>query len=190
MNKPSFRIGSALLLLAAGAGFASAAGGAPGDNLVSNPGFEDARWNAPAAWRLSEGAQGNTFDWTAGSQAGSEVHSGDRSLRMNALRQPAPERSMDATTNLFRVSPHARVEASVWLKASDVTTQEDTGGYGLRVTLTAQRLRRQDRASRPDERAGLLFLEEDPGRHDRSGGDGDHGPVHQVDDLHRHRLDR
>ena len=45
---------------------------------------------------------------------------------------------MDATTNPFRVPPHARVEASVWLKASDVATQQDTSGYGLRVTLTVR----------------------------------------------------
>jgi hypothetical protein len=138
MSKPSFRICSAWLLLGASAGFASAVGGASGDNLVSNSGFEIARWNAPAAWRLSEGAQGNTFDWISGGLAGNDVHSGDRSLRMNALRQPAPERSMDATTNVFRVPPHARVEASVWLKASAVATQEEDGGYGLRVTLTAR----------------------------------------------------
>ncbi|MCL5279259.1 MAG: beta-N-acetylglucosaminidase domain-containing protein [Planctomycetes bacterium] len=138
MNQSSLRIYSALLLLGAGAGFASAAGGAAGDNLVANPGFEVARWNAPAAWRLSEGAEDNTFDWISGGQAGQEVHSGARSLRMNALRQPALDRSMDATTNPFRVLPYARVEASVWLKARDVATQEDAGGYGLRVTLTAR----------------------------------------------------
>jgi hypothetical protein len=137
MNQLSFTICRIILLLGAGAGFASV-GGAPGDNLVANPGFELARWNAVAAWRLSEGAEGNTFDWIAGGRADGEVHSGDRSLRMNALRQPAPDRSMDATTNPFRVLPHARVEASVWLKASDVATQEDNGGYGLRVTLTAR----------------------------------------------------
>ncbi len=138
MNKLSFTIGRGILLLGVGAGCASAAGGVPGDNLVSNPGFEIARWNAPAAWRLSEGAPGNTFDWIPNGQAGDEVHSGARSLRMKALREPAPDRSMDATTNPLRVLPHARVEVSVWLKASDVATQEDAGGYGLRVTLTAR----------------------------------------------------
>jgi hypothetical protein len=138
MNQLSFHLYSAILLLGAGWGVASAAGGAPGDNLILNPGFESARWNAPAAWRLSEGAPGNTFDWIASGRAGDEVHSGDRALRLNARRQSAPERSMDATTNPFRVPPHARVEASVWLKAGDVATQEDAGWYGLRVTLTAR----------------------------------------------------
>ena len=138
MNKLSFTICRAILLLGVGAGPGSAAGGAPGDNLVSNPGFESARWNTLAAWRLSEGAQGNTFDWISNGRVGDEVHSGDRSLRMNALRQPALDRSMDTTTNPFRVPPHARVEASVWLKASGVATQEDASGYGLRVTLTAR----------------------------------------------------
>jgi hypothetical protein len=137
MNQLSSCLCRAILLLGAGSGLVSAAG-APGDNLVLNPGFESARWNAPAAWRLSEGARGNTFDWIAGGRAGNEVHAGDRSLRLNALRQPAPQRSMDATSNLFRVSPHARVEASVWLKAGDVAAQENAGGYGLRVTLTAR----------------------------------------------------
>jgi hypothetical protein len=138
MNQLFFRICSAVLLLGVGCGLASAPGGATGDNLVANPGFELARWNAPAAWRLSEGAPGNAFDWIASGQAGDEVHSGGRSLRMNAQRQPAPDRSMDATTNFFRVPPRARVEASVWLKAKDVATQESAGGYGLRVTLTAR----------------------------------------------------
>lgn len=138
MNKLSFAVCRAILLLGIGAGLGSAAGGAPGENLVSNPGFEIRRWNAPAAWRLSEGAEGNTFDWIPNAQGGDEVHSGERSLRMNAIREPAPDRSMDATTNPFRVPPHARVEASVWLKASDVATQQDASGYGLRVTLTAR----------------------------------------------------
>ncbi len=138
MNQLPFRLCSALLLLGAGGGIASAADGLPGDNLVFNPGFELARWNAPAAWRLSEGDPGNTFEWIASGRAGDEVHSGDRSLRLNALRQPAPERSMEATTNPFRVPPHARVEASVWLKARDVVTQEGAGWYGLRATLTAR----------------------------------------------------
>ncbi len=137
MNMLSPSICRAVLLLGVCAGVASAAGGAPGENLVSNPGFEIRRWNAPAGWRLSEGAEGNTFDWVPNGQGGDEVHSGDRSLRMNGVREPAPDRSMDATTNLFRVPPRARVEASVWLKAGDVTTQRGTG-YGLRVTLTAR----------------------------------------------------
>jgi len=132
----SFLFGGVILLLGVGPG--STAGGTPGENLVSNPGFEIRRWNAPAAWRLSEGAPGNTFDWISNGQVGDDVHTGDRALRMNALRQPALERSMDATTNPLRVQPHARVEASVWLKASDVATQADAGGYGLRVTLTAR----------------------------------------------------
>jgi hypothetical protein len=138
MNKLSFAVCRAILLLGIGAGLGSAAGGGPGENLVSNPSFEIRRWNAPAAWRLSEGAEGNTFDWIPNGQGGDEVHSGERSLRMNAIREPAPDRSMDATTNPFRVPPHARVEASVWLKASDVATQQDASGYGLRVTLTAR----------------------------------------------------
>jgi hypothetical protein len=112
--------------------------GTPGGNLVSNPGFETRRWNSPAAWRVSEGATGNTFDWVRGDGASADVHSGARALRMNALRTPAPEHSMDATSSPFRVPPHARVEASVWVKASDVVRQGDAGWYGLRVTLTAR----------------------------------------------------
>jgi len=138
MNKLSFAIGTVALLVGVCAGAGSAADGRPGDNLVSNPGFEIRRWNAPAGWRLAEGAEGNTFDWIPNGQEGDEVHSGDRSLRLNAIRAPAPERSMDATTNPFRVPPHARVEASVWLKASEVAAPQDNSGYGLRVTLTAR----------------------------------------------------
>ncbi len=138
MNDLPLAICRAILFLGVYAGLGAAADGAPAENLVANPGFEASRWNAPAAWRLSEGAQGNTFDWIPNGQVGDEVHSGVRALRMNAVREPAPDRSMDATTNPFRVLPHARVEASVWLKASNVATQQDTGGYGLRVTLTAR----------------------------------------------------
>jgi hypothetical protein len=138
MNTPSRAICRAVLLLGVCASVGSAGAGAPGENLVSNPGFELRRWNAPAGWRLSEGAEGNRFDWISNGQGSDEVHSGDRALRLNAIREPAVDRSMDATSNPFRVPPHARVEASVWLKAGDVATQQDTGGYGLRVTLTAR----------------------------------------------------
>jgi hypothetical protein len=138
MNTPSRAICRAVLLLGVCASVGSAGADAPGENLVSNPGFELRRWNAPAGWRLSEGAEGNRFDWISNGQGSDEVHSGDRALRLNAIREPAVDRSMDATSNPFRVPPHARVEASVWLKAGDVATQQDTGGYGLRVTLTAR----------------------------------------------------
>jgi len=112
--------------------------GAPQENLIANPGFEMRRWNAPAAWRLADGAEGNTFDWIQTEGGSDDVHSGQRSLRMNSIQAPAPERSMDVTSNPFRVPPHARVEASVWLKASEVANQGDANWYGLRVTLTAR----------------------------------------------------
>jgi len=131
-------IGGAILLPVVWAGLYSVAGGAPGDNLIVNPGFELQRWNVLAAWRLADGAEGNTFDWVQNDPAGDEVHSGDRSLRLKALSAPAPDQSMEATSNPFRVPPHARVEASVWLKASDVVNQGDASWYGLRVTLTAR----------------------------------------------------
>jgi len=138
-NRISLTIGTALLLLVASVGLYSIpAAAAPGENLVSNPGFEMRGWNGPAAWRLSDGAEGNTFDWVQNGSAGDDVHSGDRALRMNSMQAPEPDHSMDATSNPFPVPPHARVEASVWLKANEVVNRGGTGWYGLRVTLTAR----------------------------------------------------
>ncbi len=127
--------GGALLLLGVCTGPRCLAAGA---NLISNPGFEVRRGSTAADWRLAEGAEGNTFAWVRRDEAGDEVHSGDRALRLNAIRAPAAEHSMDATSSPFRVPPHSRVEASVWLKASDVVAPGATSWYGLRVTLTAR----------------------------------------------------
>ena len=139
MNGFSLSLRRAALLVGVCAGLGPvAAAGAAGVNLISNPGFEIGRANVPVAWRLGEGAEGNRFDWVRADDAGDDVHSGSRSLRMNAIRAPAPDRSMDITSIPFRVPPHARVEASVWIKASDVVNRGDADWYGLRVTLTAR----------------------------------------------------
>jgi hypothetical protein len=139
MNGFSHTIHRAILLLGAFAGpCAVPAADAPSGNLISNPGFEIGRGNVPIAWRLGEGAQGNTFDWVRDDGVGDDVHSGSRSLRMNSLQAPAPDLSMDVTSNPFKVPPHARVEAFVWIKASDVVNRGDADWYGLRVTLTAR----------------------------------------------------
>jgi hypothetical protein len=108
-----------------------------GQNLVANPGFELGSGPAPASWSLGEGAQGNTFDWLKGDWTSSDVHSGSRALRMNAIRAPAPEHSMGIVSNLFAVPARARVEASIWIKAADIVNGGDVDWYGLRVTLTA-----------------------------------------------------
>ena len=121
----------------AGLGPAAAAGAASA-NLISNPGFEIGRADAPVAWRLGNGAEGNTFDWVQDDGADDDVHSGRRALRMNALQAPAPDRSMDITSIPLKVPSHARVEASVWIKASDVVNRGSADWYGLRVTLTAR----------------------------------------------------
>ena len=139
MKGISLAIRRAILVVGACAGLCQAvATGAPGDNLISNPGFEVARGTVPVGWRFGDGAQGNTFEWVRDDGMGTEVHSGGRALRMNAIHAPAPDRSMDITSVPFRAPPHARVEASVWLKASDVVIRGDADWYGLRVTLTAR----------------------------------------------------
>jgi hypothetical protein len=135
MRCVSFTIGRTLLLIGACAGPRCLAAG---ENLISNPGFEVRRGSTAADWRLAEGAEGNTFEWVHREGAGDDVHSGDRALRMNAVRAPVPDYSMDATSCPFRTPPHSRVEASVWLKASEVVGPGGTNWYGLRVTLTAR----------------------------------------------------
>jgi hypothetical protein len=139
VNSLSFISRGAILLIGASTGvYLLSAPDAPEENLISNPGFELRRGNAPAGWRLSPGAAGNTFDWVGSSGVADEVHAGERALRMNAVRPAPPEQSMDVVSNPFRVPPLCRVEASVWLKAADVVGQGDAGWYGLRVTLTAR----------------------------------------------------
>jgi hypothetical protein len=136
MNGPSFLLPRAALLVSVFAGLGPVA--AAGVNLISNPGFEIGRADLPVAWRLGDGAEGNRFDWVGDDDASDDVHSGSRSLRMNALQAPAPDLSMDITSIPFKVPLHARVEASVWIKASDVVSRGDADWYGLRVTLTAR----------------------------------------------------
>jgi hypothetical protein len=139
MDGVALTIRKAILLIGICTGVCQAeAAGTPRENLISNPGFEIARVNVPMAWRLGEGAEGNTFDWIQSDGVGDDVHSGSRALRMNAIRAPAPDRSMDITSNPFRVPAHARVETAVWIKASAVVSQGATDWYGLRVTLTAR----------------------------------------------------
>ena len=138
MNGFSLSLHRATLLVSVFAGLGSAAAaGAASVNLISNPGFEIGRANIPVTWRLRDGADGNRFDWVR-DDTGDDVHSGNRSLRMNSLQAPAPDQSMDITSIPFKVPPHARVEASVWIKASDVVNRGDADWYGLRVTLTAR----------------------------------------------------
>lgn len=136
MNGSSFLLHRATLLVGVLAGVGSVAAG--GVNLISNPGFEVGRANLPVAWRLGDGAEGNRFDWVGDDDANDDVHSGNRSLRMNAFQAPASDRSMDITSIQFKVPPHARVEASVWIKANDVVSRGNADWYGLRVTLTAR----------------------------------------------------
>jgi hypothetical protein len=136
MNGTSPAIWRIVLILGAAGLFQIAAANAAGQNLISNPGFEIGSGKTPASWQLAEGAQDNTFDWVKNDWVGDEVHSGSRSLRINAIRAPAPEQSMVITSNAFKVSPHSRVQASVWIKASDVVNQGNVDWYGLRVTLT------------------------------------------------------
>lgn len=133
----SLVVGGALLLLGACGDQGSLGTAAAGENLISNPGFEIGRGSIAGGWRLAEGAQGNTFDWIFDDGTGDSVHAGKRSLRLNAIHAPAPEHSMAAVSSPFRVPPHARVEASVWLKASRIISRGDLDWFGLRVTLTA-----------------------------------------------------
>ncbi len=138
MRGISFTLGGALLLIGTGVGPHAAGARAAGENLISNPGFEERQGNTAADWRLAEGADGNRFDWVRSDGSDADVHSGERSLRMNAVRAPAAERSMDATSSPFRVPSDSRVEVSVWLKASEVVAPGGVNWYGLRVTLTAR----------------------------------------------------
>jgi hypothetical protein len=138
MNGLSRALRRAILVVGACAGLGPAGAAAPAENLISNPGFEIARGNVPVGWRLGNGADGNTFDWVQDDGTGADIHSGSRSLRMNAIQAPAPDRSMDITSIPFHAPPHARVEAFVWLKASEVVSQGAADWYGLRITLTAR----------------------------------------------------
>ncbi len=131
-------IGGVLLLLGTCVGPHTRAARAAGENLIANPGFEELGGNAVADWRMAEGADGNRFDWVRSDESSADVHSGARSLRLNAIRAPAPERSMDATSSPFRAPPQSRVEVSVWLKASEIVAPAGVSWYGLRVTLTAR----------------------------------------------------
>jgi hypothetical protein len=136
MNGTLSAIRCIILVVGAAGLLPVATANAAGQNLVSNPGFEIGSGKTPASWQLAEGAQENTFDWVKNDWASNDVHSGNRSLRMNSIRAPEPGHSMGIASNLFKVPPHSRVETSVWIKASDVVNQGDIDWYGLRVTLT------------------------------------------------------
>lgn len=140
MASVGFSNGGGILLvsLLTGLGGLPVRAGSVGENLVLNPGFETGRANAPVAWRMGNGAPGNTFEWVRDQEADDNVHAGDRALKMNARRAPAPEGSMHLTSNPFSAPPHGRVEVSVWLRASDVVSRGDAAWYGLRVALTAR----------------------------------------------------
>jgi hypothetical protein len=138
MKDLSRSVRGTILPMAIWAGLSLAASAQASDgNLILNPGFETARGSSPIGWRFGTGAEGNTFEWVRSEAGPGDVHSGGHSLRMNALRAPPAERSMDITSNSFRVPPHARVEAAAWVKANDVVSRGDADWYGLRVTLTA-----------------------------------------------------
>ena len=101
------------------------------ENLILNGDFETGNGYLPSIWILNDAAEGNAFDWVT-----NDVHSGKHAVKMLSINPPAPGYSMDVTSNKFEVPPYSRVEACVWIKASNVVSSSNESWYKLRVTLT------------------------------------------------------
>ena len=138
MNNLSVALYRTILMLGVGAGLGLAKGTASPENLIFNPGFEIARGNVPVSWRLGHGADGNTFDWVQDDGTGADVHSGRRSLRMNATPERRPRTARwTSPRSRFTLRPRPVWKPRYGSKRSDVVSRGTADWYGLRVTLTA-----------------------------------------------------
>ncbi|OHD66457.1 MAG: hypothetical protein A2096_05020 [Spirochaetes bacterium GWF1_41_5] len=110
----------------------------PADNLLLNPGFEEAAGDnkAPAAWTQAKKGIEGELEWVSDT-----VHSGKKAVKITAriYTPPAKGYGSAAWTSSMIDAPkiNSRITVSAWIKCRDVVPGTGAAYYKLRFTLYA-----------------------------------------------------